>query len=328
MADSTAPPDLDVGDAPPPVPPAQGRTVGEFVRHLIADTVGADGRLWSTLGALARAPGHLTEAYVSGRGGEYLRPTQTYFVLSLALFAVVQVADPGGAAGRALLDSERTFLASDSPSARDERVRDLERFRSSLDAERDSLARVAAEADRLLAAAQRGERSADVAAFLVPDPDALPVHRPSGPYGMEERTGLAQAETAGALLEWLPILLVLLVPVYALGVYIVVGQGRTGVVAVVLALHAHAAAFGLFAVVAAVAAGAGWAVALVGLVAAFGALVLWQFNAFCRVYGAGSGKSLAAAVGWGGAYALGALVALALVYAIITAFVQAGHDLA
>ena len=294
--------------------PAQDRTVGEFVRDAVADTVGVDGRLWVTLAALFGAPGQLTDAYVAGRGGGFLRPAQTYLVLSLALFSLLQVADPGDALGRRLLDSEREFLASGSPSARDERVRDLERRLSAAVAERDSAAGAVRQAEDLLAAARRGERAGDVAAFLVPQADAATA--PPRRYGNEERIGLAQAEVAGTLLEWLPVLLVVLVPVYALGVYLLAGQRRSGTVAVVLSVHAHAAGFGAFVVVVALAIGAGWAAAAAGSGLALAALAVWQAAALRRVYGAGRTRAALVAVGWGAAYGVGVLLSLGFAYAV------------
>lgn len=324
MTDPAAPDAPAVGEAPRPGHPAptgprppQERTVGAFVREVAADTFGADGRLWRTLAALARSPGLLTETYAAGRDGGFLRPTRTYLTLSLVLFTAVRFADPGGALGRALLDVERSYLAGSSRAAQEERVGDLERARGAVLADRAAVDREVVRVEGLLEAARRGERSSEVAAFLVPDPDADAPTRLYGRYGGEERLGLVQAEAAGTLLEWLPLLLVVLVPVYAVGVYVLAGQRRSGVVAVALAVHAHAAAFAVLAVAAVLAVGAGWGAGLLALVPAAAALAVWQAAALRRVYGASPGRAWAVALGWGGAYAVGALGVLGAVYAAV-----------
>ena len=305
------------GPAPPEPRPLQDRTVGEFVWDAAADVFGVDGRLWRTLSALVRAPGLMTATYVSGQDGGFLRPTRTYLAFSLVVFTLVRLSDPGGALGRALLDFERSFLAGGSADAQVERVLDLERVREATLADRASAERDLAEVDGLLDAARRGERSEEVAAFLVPLPDDAAQDQGSTRLGGEERLGLAQAEVAGTFLELLPVLLIVLVPVYALGVYLLAGQRRSGVVAVVFAVYAHAAGFGALALVAMLAVGAGWGVGWMALLPAAVSLAVWQSAALQRVYGATPGRSWAVAVGWGGAYALGALAVLGVVYLLV-----------
>jgi hypothetical protein len=66
------------------------RTVAEFIRELIAQYAGREGRIWQTFSKLFFAPGVLTVDYLGGRRTRYLRPLQLYLIASVTVFAAVQ----------------------------------------------------------------------------------------------------------------------------------------------------------------------------------------------------------------------------------------------
>ena len=117
-------------------------------------------------------------------------------------------------------------------------------------------------------------------------------------------------------MEWLPLVLFGLVPLYAVGLQVGSGSRRPGIVALVLAVHVHAAAFALLALAVAVAWGSGW-VGLVTLLAVGGALggaAVWQVVALQRVYGMSRVRSVLTTAGVGVAYGALVLVVLGLLY--------------
>lgn len=296
-------------------PPTQ-RSVLDLAREAVVDTVGVEGRLWRTLAVLARSPGTLTEAYVSGRAFGVFRPSRLYLYLSLLLFSVTSLADPGRAIGQAILAAEQSYLASDAHGARDELVDDL---RQLVERQQEVAGRATAEAARLEAlrrAALRGERVAAAAAAVAASV-RLDVERAGGPRSWTtEEFAAVQSAGIGLLLEWLPLVLFGLVPLYAVGLQVGSGSRRPGIVALVLAVHVHAAAFALLALAVAVAWGSGW-VGLVTLLAVGGALggaAVWQVVALQRVYGMSRVRSVLTTAGVGVAYGALVLVVLGLLY--------------
>ena len=67
------------------------RTVAQFFHGLIAQNLARKGRLWQTLSKLFFAPGALTLDYIAGRRARYLRPLQLYLMVSVIVFAAVQL---------------------------------------------------------------------------------------------------------------------------------------------------------------------------------------------------------------------------------------------
>jgi hypothetical protein len=66
-------------------------TARQFLRDAAGRYVALDGRLWRTLAALLFRPGFLTREYFAGRRRRYIRPGRLFLVLSLAVFAMLQL---------------------------------------------------------------------------------------------------------------------------------------------------------------------------------------------------------------------------------------------
>lgn len=66
-------------------------TASAFLREAAGRYVALDGRLLRTLAALFFRPGFLTREYLAGRRRRYVRPGRLFLVLSLALFAGLQL---------------------------------------------------------------------------------------------------------------------------------------------------------------------------------------------------------------------------------------------
>lgn len=296
--------------------PPEERSVVELAKEAVSDAVGLEGRLWRTLSALARTPGALTEAYVAG-ADVYFRPTRLYLFLSLVLFSLTTVADPGRAVGETLLSHERQWLASGHPSANSELVADLRRLRRRAQAGADRSAQHVAHLDTLLEAVQAGERRAEAADVIAP-PDLVEAEGGGRRWGdaTEEDLAVAQGAVAGRLVEWLPLALIGLLPLYALGVFLLIGQQRSGVVAIVLSVHAHAVAYGVLSIAMGIAWASGWApgATLLSLSSALGTLAVWQAVALRRVYGAGWVRAAAVTIGWGAGYGVSVLLAFGFLY--------------
>ena len=280
------------------------RTVAAVARDAVSDVFGVDGLLWTTLSSLVRQPGALADAYARGQDVAALRPTRVYLLASVALFAVLRATDPGGAAGEALRESERRWLASANPNADRELAEDLARQSRETRALAEHHAARADDLDSPLAQVESGARP-DVrqrAAGVVTSPAPAPDVRER--RGTEEELAAAQGEIIGALLRWLPIALIVAVPLYALGLFVLAGGERSGVAALALAAHAHAATYGALAVAAAASWAAGWSGAAVA--ASVGAALLvgaaWQARALRRVYGVTRLRAVLVAVGLGSAY--------------------------
>lgn len=62
-------------------------TVREFLHEFIGHHVAVDGALWRTLKALLLTPGRLTVDYFAGRRARYIAPLRLYLTFSLILFA-------------------------------------------------------------------------------------------------------------------------------------------------------------------------------------------------------------------------------------------------
>jgi hypothetical protein len=64
---------------------------GQFLRDLIGRYAGPGGRLGQTLARLFMTPGALTADYLAGKRARYLRPLQLYLMVSVIVFAAVQI---------------------------------------------------------------------------------------------------------------------------------------------------------------------------------------------------------------------------------------------
>jgi len=94
------------------------------MREATGRYVALDGKLWTTLLALAFRPGFLTREYLAGRRRRYIGPARLFLVSSLVLFAVLRFAsesidiDKAVAAGPT--DARRTQAESDDLIVLDE----------------------------------------------------------------------------------------------------------------------------------------------------------------------------------------------------------------
>ncbi|MEO8741414.1 MAG: DUF3667 domain-containing protein [Casimicrobiaceae bacterium] len=68
-------------------------TVRQIMRDAGGSLVAIDGRLWRTLQALLFRPGLLTLEYLRGRRKHYIRPARLFFITALLLFAVMRLVD-------------------------------------------------------------------------------------------------------------------------------------------------------------------------------------------------------------------------------------------
>ena len=73
-----------------------------FLREQVHEVTSADGRLWRTVKALF-VPGKLTEEYVQGRRGLYVRPVRIFLVVNVLFFLWVGVIGAPGFVGDASL---------------------------------------------------------------------------------------------------------------------------------------------------------------------------------------------------------------------------------
>lgn len=302
--------------------PAPEPTVAHVVRDAVSDAVGVDGALWQTLALLIRQPSALADAYARGDVRGLLRPTRLYLLASLTLFTALTLADPGAALGAMLSDFERTHLASGQRGADAELVADLERMAREARGQSDYQAGLARRLDSLAAAVPGGtSRQAGAAAVTAP-PEGAGAAR----EGTEEDVAAAQAVVVGTLFEWLPLALIVLVPVQAIGLYLSVGRRRSGVAALALAAHGHVVAY--LALVIAVAAHwlAGWGTTAVLIPPALVAAAAWQTAAARRVYDVTTARAALAVVGVGVGYLVGVALVAGFLYAVAIAFYL--HDLA
>lgn len=67
------------------------RNLSEFLRGRIARYVTREGQLRQTVSRLLWQPGALTAEYLAGRRARYLRPLQLYLMVSVIVFAAVQL---------------------------------------------------------------------------------------------------------------------------------------------------------------------------------------------------------------------------------------------
>ncbi len=280
---------------------------------------GVDGLLWTTLSYLIRQPGALADAYARADTVAALRPTRVYLLASVALFAVLRATDPGGAAGDALRESERRWLASAAPSADQELAEDLARRSRETRALADHHAMQADRLDALLERIDGDIQPADrqQAAQAVTSPPPVPDVRER--RGTEEELAAAQGEIIGTLLRWLPIALIVAVPFYAVGLFVLTGGGRSGVAALALAAHAHAVTYGVLAVAAAASWAAGWSGAVVAVLVGAALVVgaAWQVRALRRVCDVTRLRAVLVAVGLGGAYVVSVAVLGLILYSAV-----------
>ena len=297
----------------------EDKTVGGLVRDAVSDAVGVDGALWTTVGRLVRQPGALADAYARGGADGTLRPTRVYLLASVALFAVLRLADPGAAIGRALQNSERAWLASGAPSADRELVEDLGRL------SREARARAAYDAGRAsrmdslrarLAAGVVGADDRQAGADAIVTSQTPPDVRER--WGTEEEIAATQGAIVGSLLEWLPLALIAGVPVYAVGLFLVAGGRRSGVVALALAAHVHAVAYVGLAAGVAVAWAAGWGLVVTAsaVAVALGLAGVCQSRALRRVHDVSAVRAAVSTVALGAVYLVGVAVVVGAGYGV------------
>ena len=303
-------------------PHPRDRTIGQLVREGLDDLVGADGRVWRTLAALLTSPGTLTLRDLAG-DRTHLRPTRLYLLASLLLFGALRLADPGTALGTAMLEQERSWLASgQEESAMRELELDLERLRREATQGAAAATQRAEYLGELLAAVRRGERRNEAAEAVVGrvEEESLGSSLESTTL-TEEDLARAQASVAGRLLEWLPLAIVFLLPVHAFGLWRLAGRSRGGIAALVLSLDAHAFVYLIGAVIAVAAVVLGWSVplALGGSILAPLAFVVWQTLALKKVFEVGWPRATGVAIGWSAGYAMLVLFVCAVTWAMALA---------
>ena len=71
---------------------AEDESLAAFLREQFHEVTSADGKLWRTVKALV-VPGKLTEEYLSGRRGLYVRPIRIFLVFNVVLFFALSGSD-------------------------------------------------------------------------------------------------------------------------------------------------------------------------------------------------------------------------------------------
>jgi hypothetical protein len=207
---------------------ARPRPLREWVAEAFSEANLVDGRTARTLVALARAPGRLLEAYRNGTGDRYQSPTKL-FVVATALFlltlnfANVQIYQYVAR----VIDPTRPVVASADPDG------SAVHLQNAVQGELWMQRRVEPTIDpavtaAIAAAAERVVTNADRQNLLY-----------------ENQANREQATVTARLAAWLPNILWLLMPMYALLLAPFFGRGRLLVEHLVFAMWAHVMAFSL-----------------------------------------------------------------------------------
>tara|TARA_R110002073_G_scaffold73512_6_gene179928 strand:- start:767 stop:1975 length:1209 start_codon:yes stop_codon:yes gene_type:complete len=231
------------------------RPVWSLVVDILDGLFSIDGRFWRTIPALLFRPGHITRHYLTGVRARYVQPFRLFIVTSVVFFLVVfftggdwsNLFDDGPGVGvianESMLD-EMEQAAAANPEA----AEDIERARALLQGAQADLE--ATETDPNIEALERVERrervKAQIRQYLLPEdfPDLEPIPR-GEPLRLAQSNGgettlrlefvrdmplsarrfiVARAERiidnpsswTDAMQRWLPRLVFLLLPLYAL----------------------------------------------------------------------------------------------------------------
>ncbi|WP_420431495.1 DUF3667 domain-containing protein [Hyphobacterium sp.] len=262
------------------------RPVWSLLWEVLDGLIGLDGRLWRTLPALMFRPGYLTRKYLEGVRARYVQPFRLYLFASVVFFLIVGLGNSSiddafigqpvlSEEDRAVLEEQLDEIAAESPEASVEIQRVIDQLTQD-EAEPGNPADITLD-DALTSEDLRAEMRDNVRRQLLPeyypdadspessdvvvgDPGDLQVSFETGgldglPLAARERLA-RQLERViddpdllfGAMQRWLPRLLFVLLPIYAL--ILAVGQvWRRGFYFydhLIVSLHLHAFLFVLF----------------------------------------------------------------------------------
>lgn len=262
------------------------RPVWSLLWEVLDGLIGLDGRLWRTLPALMFRPGYLTRKYLEGVRARYVQPFRLYLFASVIFFLLFSFGNPGwdnvGDGTPALSEEQQAALAEelDALAAEDpEASEDIQRIIDELTggqgepgdvgdiSVQDALSDDGIQTEmqdrvrrQLLPEDYPGEAAPDSTDVVVGEPDDLQVSIDTGgltglPYAARQQLA-RQLERViddpsllfSAMQRWLPRLLFVLLPIYAL--ILAVGQiWRGGFYFydhLIVSLHLHAFLFVLF----------------------------------------------------------------------------------
>lgn len=262
------------------------RPVWSLLWEVLDGLIGLDGRLWRTLPALMFRPGYLTRKYLEGVRARYVQPFRLYLFASVIFFLLFSFGNSGwdnvGDGTPALSEEQQAALAEelDALAAEDpEASEDIQRIIDELTggqgepgdvgdiSVQDALSDDGIQTEmqdrvrrQLLPEDYPGEAAPDSTDVVVGEPDDLQVSIDTGgltglPYAARQQLA-RQLERViddpsllfSAMQRWLPRLLFVLLPIYAL--ILAVGQvWRRGFYFydhLIVSLHLHAFLFVLF----------------------------------------------------------------------------------
>jgi hypothetical protein len=262
------------------------RPVWSLLWEVLDGLIGLDGRLWRTLPALMFRPGYLTRKYLEGVRARYVQPFRLYLFASVIFFVLFGMGSPDWSNAvnpaaelsdedRAALAEELNELAAENPAASDEIQRAIDSLARDDGEPVDAaeLAAVTAASSESFRAEMReqvrrtllpeqypGEAAPEDSEVVVGDPGDMQVSIETG--GLTDLPLPARQQLArqlerviddpsllfAAMQRWLPRLLFVLLPIYAL--ILAVGQiWRRGFYFydhLIVSLHLHAFLFVLF----------------------------------------------------------------------------------
>jgi hypothetical protein len=262
------------------------RPVWSLLWEVLDGLIGLDGRLWRTVPALMFRPGYLTRKYLEGVRARYVQPFRLYLFASILFFLLFGLGNSGwnnvvipqaelSEEDRAALSQELERIAEDNPTASAEIQQAIDNLAGDPSEAGDAaeIAAAAAVSSESLRADMRDrvrrillpeeypdEGAPDSSEVVVGDPEDLQVS-----FEIEALAGLplaARQQLArqlerviddpallfSAMERWLPRLLFVLLPIYAL--ILAIGQvWRRGFYFydhLIVSLHFHAFLFALF----------------------------------------------------------------------------------
>ena len=206
------------------------RAITPLMSDLIRESLGVDGRLWRTAYNLLFRPGQLSLDYVEGRRARYIAPMRLYLVVSILFFFVLSLqSSVGDAIGASALDIDQgdssVEVAALMPLMDETHAAMVEEIVA--DPERTAARALIGELNESLAEQTRPPSTPQL--FLMRQVVAV-IHSPR--------------DALSAMLESLPVVMFLLLPLFALVMKVVyLGSGRYYVEHLVFAVHLHTFSF-------------------------------------------------------------------------------------